>query len=143
MARSAFFTSSNGWNTTPVIGILFVSTVAAVRTTDLPPVLVEKPRETGGEAAPWGSIGLGDRVGLVVKEETALEAIAWKMCEIRVKPSPEIWLLFGDDDDKGEGRRVYIRGRWRVVTVGLRYTWREEIRPDVGACGGLVLYPMG
>lgn len=77
MARSAFFTSSNGWNTTPVIGMLFVSTVAAARTSALPPDFLESPRETGGEApeTPWESSDLGDGEGLVAKDERDLEAI--------------------------------------------------------------------
>ena len=76
MARSAFFTSSNGWNTTPVIGILFVSTVEDAATTPLPLVCLEKLRDiTDGEAeeeTPWGS---SDTAGLAVKEESALDAI--------------------------------------------------------------------
>lgn len=78
MARSAFFTSSNGWNTTPVIGILFVSTVEDATTTPLPPLLcLEKPiditdREAAEEVTPWGS---SDTPGLALKEESALEAI--------------------------------------------------------------------
>lgn len=75
MARSAFFTSSNGWNTTPVIGILFVSTVEDATTTPLPPVLcLGKPIDItdGEEVTPWGS---SDTPGLALKEESALEAI--------------------------------------------------------------------
>lgn len=34
----------------------------------------------------------------------------------------------GDDDKKEEGGRVYIRGKRRVVTVGLRSTWRVDMK---------------